>query len=66
MKSIQLKPVRVIWCVFVWTIVLRGPSAANTTPDNGTDVLRWAEQHFAKGKIPPFSFVYGGKKSERN
>ncbi len=21
---------------------------------------RWVEQHFAKGKVPPFSFMYGG------
>ncbi len=28
-----------------------------------TDVHQWVEQHFAKGVVPPFSFVYGGKKS---
>ena len=28
-----------------------------------TEVQQWVEQHFAKGKIPPFSFVYGGKNS---
>ena len=33
-------------------------------PANDTDVFQWAQQHFAKGKIPPFSFVYGGKSSE--
>ena len=27
------------------------------------DVTRWIETHFAKGKIPPFSFVYDGKPS---
>ena len=27
------------------------------------DVKLWMNQHFAKGKRPPFSFVYGGKKS---
>ena len=30
---------------------------------NIVDVHQWVEQHFAKGKIPPFSFVYGGKNS---
>jgi hypothetical protein len=25
---------------------------------------QWREQHFAKGVIPPFSFVYGGEKSD--
>jgi len=28
-----------------------------------SDVKLWMEKHFAKGKTPPFSFVYGGKKS---
>jgi len=28
------------------------------------DVHIWVKQHFAKGKIPPFSFVYGGKSSD--
>jgi len=31
---------------------------------NGINVQRWIEQHFAKSKIPPFSFVYGGKDSK--
>jgi len=25
---------------------------------------QWVEKHFAKGEIPPFSFVYGGKNSD--
>jgi len=33
-------------------------------PENVTDVKQWVDQHFAKGKIPPFSFVYGGKSSD--
>ena len=28
------------------------------------DVRLWMEKHFAKGVVPPFSFVYGGKKSD--
>ncbi|MBK7710866.1 MAG: alpha-galactosidase [Bacteroidales bacterium] len=28
------------------------------------DVHKWVEQHFARGKVPPFSFVYGGKSSD--
>jgi alpha-galactosidase len=27
-------------------------------------VHKWIEEHFAKGKVPPFSFVYGGKSSD--
>jgi len=28
------------------------------------DVKLWMEKHFAKGVVPPFSFIYGGKKSD--
>jgi alpha-galactosidase len=31
-----------------------------TTPDP----VRWMQRHFAKGQLPPFSFVYDGKKSD--
>ncbi len=30
----------------------------------GTEVKHWVSQHFAKGVIPPFSFVYDGKSSD--
>mgnify|MGYP001443628341 CR=1 FL=1 len=33
-------------------------------PETVSDVKQWVDQHFAKGKIPPFSFVYGGKNSD--
>jgi alpha-galactosidase len=33
-------------------------------PSNSVDSKKWVEQHFAKGKIPPFSFLYGGKSSD--
>jgi len=32
-------------------------------PVNNFDVHQWIKQHFAKGEVPPFSFVYGGKNS---
>lgn len=32
-------------------------------PNTSLTVHQWVEQHFSKGKIPPFSFYYGGKKS---
>ena len=34
-----------------------------TLSDTPTDVSRWIESRFAKGKVPPFSFVYDGKPS---
>ena len=30
-------------------------------PGSNADVQQWVKQHFAKGKVPPFSFVYVGK-----
>jgi alpha-galactosidase len=32
-------------------------------PGSNADVQQWVKQHFEKGKIPPFSFMYGGKSS---
>ena len=31
---------------------------------NAVDVHQWIGEQFAKGKVPPFSFVYGGKSSD--
>jgi alpha-galactosidase len=35
----------------------------NFPSQTSTDLHHWVEQNFAQGKIPPFSFVYGGKSS---
>lgn len=35
-----------------------------STPDSQAAVQQWVKTHFAKGKTPPFSFVYGGKSSD--
>jgi alpha-galactosidase len=40
------------------------PLSPEGIPDNTAAVHQWVEQHFAKGKLPPFSFVYDGKKSD--
>ncbi|MDD4190945.1 MAG: alpha-galactosidase [Mangrovibacterium sp.] len=34
-------------------------------PDSPAAVKEWVEAHFSKGKIPPFSFVYGGSHSDK-
>ncbi len=34
-------------------------------PDSPAAVKKWVEEHFSKGKIPPFSFVYGGTQSDK-
>jgi len=38
------------------------PLPVNTT--SGVNARQWVKQHFAKSKVPPFSFVYGGKNSD--
>jgi len=34
-------------------------------PQTTNELHHWIAEHFSKGKIPPFSFEYGGKKSEK-
>jgi alpha-galactosidase len=43
--------------------VVNGQKGQSGISDN-QDICKWVEQNFAKGKTPPFSFVYGGKKSD--
>lgn len=71
MKVFGGKTNRNIGLKIMWPILLIIFSYANSVncqstpniPDNGTDMIQWIGQRFAKGKIPPFSFVYGGKSS---
>jgi alpha-galactosidase len=42
-----------------------GESMGNQAGLVSANVKQWADQHFSKGKIPPFSFVYGGKSSNQ-
>lgn len=50
-------------------LILTGQTGiANSVPaegdsSTGTEVRTWVNQHFAKGVVPPFSFIYGGKSS---
>ena len=37
--------------------------SSQSIPANNVEIRQWIEQQFNKGKIPPFSFVYGGKES---
>jgi len=43
-----------------WFVYCQGTN----TRHKKTDVSRWVEDNFAKNKIPPFSFVYGGESSD--
>jgi alpha-galactosidase len=42
-----------------------GESMGNQAGLVSANVKQWADQHFSKGKIPPFSFVYGGNSSNQ-
>ena len=48
--------------VILWVVFCQGSFPQSLVPVD--DVKQWMEQRFAKGVIPPFSFVYGGKKSD--
>jgi alpha-galactosidase len=44
-----------------------GPATGHSLPGNPPNkmtVHQWVEKNFAKGKTPPFSFLYGGKSSD--
>lgn len=46
------------------SVVHTSPLRADDGPKAGKDQIdAWITGHFAKGKVPPFSFVYGGKQS---
>jgi len=51
-------------CMLLLTGITFSTGKAIGRTGNHTDVCRWADQHFAKGKVPPFSFVYDGKSSD--
>lgn len=67
MKVFDRKAIRgriVVPIVLVIILVSNNLANCQTIMDissNGVNVHQWIEEHFAKGKIPPFSFVYGGK-----
>jgi len=50
-----------LFCVF---LILSGKPIQSQSIVPVNNVKQWMEQRFAKGVVPPFSFVYGGKKSE--
>ena len=53
----------ILFTLFVSQFEANGFPLPNVSP-KGIEVRRWVKQHFARGKTPPFSFVYGGKSSE--
>ena len=52
-------------CSFSLLIVLETyGSRSNKEPASVINIPKLVEHHFAKGKVPPFSFVYDGKSSD--
>ena len=45
--------------------MLSRAQAKSAMTAKGVDAAAWIQTHFAKGKIPPFSFVYDGKPSQQ-
>jgi alpha-galactosidase len=62
MKNLSMKQILMILCLFTGLQATGLQAQEIVSP---ADAEQWVEQHFAKGKTPPFSFVYGGKKSDR-
>ena len=50
--------------ILFYSIYIVNGQTTSKIPVANTDVQQWVKQHFARGKIPPFSFVYGGKNSD--
>ncbi len=57
-----LKKIILFAILFFFSGTIFGQSKQNI-PANIAEVQQWIGHQFAKGKIPPFSFVYGGKSS---
>jgi len=62
----MIKPkIKAILCFIILLYASCGiTTAQSTTPESQSEVKSWINHHFASGKIPPFSFVYGGKNSD--
>lgn len=65
----KYKKININGCVGTWLLLLclfmtnNVLFAQKVTLISGINTEEWVNKNFAKGKIPPFSFVYGGKNS---
>lgn len=52
--------------IFFWFALIQTTLAQSKqgVPSSSVEVKQWVKQRFAKGKVPPFSFFYGGKSSD--
>ncbi|MDP4283651.1 MAG: alpha-galactosidase [Bacteroidota bacterium] len=62
-RSLLTRSFVLIYLVFSWSGGMLFGQAIQSQANNNSDVQKWVSEHFVKGEIPPFSFVYGGKSS---
>ncbi len=57
---------KIFFCVIlIFSLFINGKNQPTSTFQiSTTDAQEWVQEHFVQGKIPPFSFVYGGKNSD--
>lgn len=60
----KLKNLVLLFCSIFTCIGMLNGNPISGIPSTLDDLHQWVEQHFAKGKVPPFSFVLDGKKSD--
>jgi len=70
MKTKSTARTLALLALFSWSLLLVPAWSLFSQSNSSTEEIRrnprdWVQQQFAKGKIPPFSFTYGGKSSDR-
>jgi alpha-galactosidase len=58
------KSVTILFCVLFFSKIIFAQGTTTLTPEAVLHPGQWVSRHFAKGVKPPFSFLYGGKKSD--
>jgi len=58
-----LKMIAILFFILIQTGISKS-QPAESLPSDVETVNLWINKHFARGKIPPFSFMYGGKNSD--
>jgi alpha-galactosidase len=61
-ENTGLKIIAILFFLLILTGISKSQSV-ESIPSGNESVSLWVKEHFAKGKIPPFSFIYGGKNS---
>lgn len=62
-ENTGLKIIAILFFLLIMTGISKSQSV-ESIPSGNESVSLWVKEHFAKGKIPPFSFLYGGKSSD--